>query len=493
MKRSPLKGSSTLELLIAFAILTLSLTAMVSVMFGNQSVAVDTETANAGLSEAGALLETARADAREDYLGLITSMPETFAVGPLTYTKTLTVADLTPCKKQATSTVTWSLGPLRPQKIELTTLITDVVGALQLGGDCFANPPSGGWTNPTRFASDTLSPGKPTAIDVLDGIVYIGLDKAPWLAIADTRNAVLGQNSGLFVSFPSLPLLTAQINSLDVIRWTDPSTGAKKRYLFAAIDTATNQFMVIDVTTMTAPQVVAILSPCATGSFPEGWYVYAYGDRLYFTTRETANKELHIYNIANPSVPVELPIGTAGCYGYELGSTIEQFVVRDQKVAGVDKRYMFMATDQNSKEIRILDVTNSSSISEASNVDLAGNQDGASIYLVGTNLYFGRMTSPTGPELYVYNIANPSSPQLLGSREIDASVLGIRVASQFGFLATSKTNKEFQVWNVSNPSTITNIATYNFGNIASQGIDYEPDFIYATGQATPNLQILYSP
>ncbi len=493
MKITTVKGFSTLELLIAFAILTLSLTAMVSVVFGNQSVAVDTETASDALAAASDQIEDARAKAASDYFGVTSTGPTSYFIGPLEYTKELLVTDLTPCKKQATSTITWSLGPLRTQKVELTTYLTDIAGALAIGGDCFASPPTGGWTNPTRFASDTLSPGKPTSMDVLDGIAYLGLDKSPWLAIADTRSATLGQNSGLFVTFPAMPLLSAAINSIDAVRWTSPG-GAKKVYLFAAMNSVTNQFIVIDATDITAPAVVAVLSPCATGSFPQGWYVYALGNQLYFTTRETANKELHIYDITTPSAPAELPIGTAGCYGYELGSTVEQFVVRDQRVAGVDKRFMFMATDQNAKEIRVLDVTSSSAITEATSVDIAGNQDGASIYLVGNKMYFGRRTNSGGPEFYVYNASNPAGGlSLLGSREINTDVLGIRVAGKFAFLGTGKTNQEFQVWNISNPSAITNIATYNFGNIVGQGVDYEPDFIYATGQATPNFQMLYSP
>jgi hypothetical protein len=53
-------------------------------------------------------------------------------------------------------------------------------------------------------------------------------------------------------------------------------------------------------------------------------------------------------------------------------------------------------------------------------------------------------------------------------------------------------NEEFDIWNVLT-TPLTHIKTYNFGNVISGGFDYEPDFVYATGQSTPNLQILYSP
>lgn len=494
MVTSPTKGSSTLELLIAFAILTLTLTALVSVFFGNQSVSVDTQTSSEGLARASRELEKDRALVRTNYLSA-SSTNATETVGGLTYNLSMIVQDLTPCVKIATSTVSWNLGSLRPLSISLSTYLTDTKGALALGGDCFVSPPTSGWTNPTRFASDTFSPGKPLALDVLERIAYVAEDKTPFLKIANTASAFLGQTSGLFLSYSNGFVAGGQINALDAIRWVNPSTGAVKKYVFAAMNSTSGQLTVYDVTTPTAPVLVATrsLSACVTSSFPEGWYVVAYGNRLYFTTRETAGPELHVFDITTPSSPTELTIGSAGCKGFEMTDTVEQFTVRDQVVNGVTKRYLFAATNENNRELRVLDVTNPASITEATDVDLAGTQDGQSVYLSGQKLYFGRL-SGTGSELFVYDTSNPSvSLPLLGSKDIGTGVLGIRVAGSLAFIATGKPNQEFQVWNVGNLSNITNVAIYNFGNVVGSGIDYEPDYIYAMGQSTPNFQILYSP
>lgn len=488
------KGSSTLELMIAFAILTMTLTALVSVFFGNQSVTVDTQTSTEALARASRELEKEHVLAATNYLSASsTSSSETF--GGIMYSLSMLVQDLTPCKKVATSTVSWSLGPLRPLAISLTTYLTDTQGALSAGGDCFVDPPTSGWSNPTRFASDTFNPGKPLALDVLGRIAYLAEDKSPFLKIADTSGATLGQTSGLFLSYSNSFTASGQINALDAIRYVNPSTGVVKKYLFAAMNSSSAQLAVFDVTTPTAPTLVATrtLSSCVTGSFPEGWYVVAYGNRLYLTTRETAGPELHVFDITTPSSPSELSVGSAGCKGYEMNDTIEQFSVRDQTVGGVSKRYLFAATDQDSKELRVLDITNSLAITDASSIDLAGNQDGASLFLVGQKLYFGRL-SASGSELFVYDTSNPDSTlPLLGSKDIGADVLGIKVAGSFAFIATGKVNQEFQVWKITDPANISSIALLNFGNVVGSGIDYEPDFIYATGQSTPNFQILYSP
>jgi len=123
---------------------------------------------------------------------------------------------------------------------------------------------------------------------------------------------------------------------------------------------------------------------------------------------------------------------------------------------------------------------------------LPGAQDGQSVYIVGNKLYFGRQSTPSGPDFYVFNISNPTvGLAQLGSQDIGTGVIGIRVVGSLGFFVTPKVSKEFQVWNISNSASVSLIKEYNFGNVVSQGIDYEPDFVYATGQSTPNFQILY--
>ena len=111
---------------------------------------------------------------------------------------------------------------------------------------------------------------------------------------------------------------------------------------------------------------------------------------------------------------------------------------------------------------------------------------------IGNKLYFGRQSTPSGQDLYVYDISNPPAGlTLLGSQDINAGVIDIRVAGRTIFLITSKSNKEVQIWDNENLSNIKLVKEYNFTNIADKGMDYEADFLYVTGDATPNFQILY--
>lgn len=478
------RGSSLIEILIALAVLTLGISASVMVVFGNQSLEVDNDTNSEALYQAKVLLERARASSTDDFLSINNTNIATSSI----YVGRLSVTDLTPCRKEAISIVSWNVSPVRSQKIELTTNFSDITGSLAVGGDCFSSSPDSNWDNPTVFASDTLTLGKPTATDVLNKLVYLGSDHTPFLHIASTTYAVLGQTNDLFVTFVNGFSLVDQPNALDAVHYI--SSG--KTYVYAAMNTSTKQLNVIDVTDIFNPVLVASSTLANTsGSFPEGWIIAYFDNRLYVINRETAGAEFHIFNVSNPINPIELGSGTA------LNITVEDIAIQEKKIGGVRKRFAYLATDQNSAELKVYDITDPSNTGTISEIvvarqDLPGNQDGASVYVIGNKLYFGRQSAGEA-DLYIYNTNDPTLGLLtIGSADIGTGVLDIIVAGKLGFLATPKAGQKTQIWNISN-FPITHIVSYNFGNIADQGIDYEADFLYVTGQTTPNFRILYSP
>lgn len=486
------KGIVTLEVLIAFTVLVLCMSAVIMMVFGSQSVVVDLKINNEAIAKAQKIIEKARADSRKN-LSSVESYNTNETSGSLVFAEKLEVIEKesTVCRKKVTSTVAWDAG-FRPQKIELSTILGDVGLALALGGDCVIDPPNSNWNNPDRFASsNTFSTGNPTTLDVLNKIAYMGSNKIPFLEIADTKNASLGQSSGLFTAYMNNFNLGNMPNDIDVVNFSDG-----KKYAFLAMNTNTNQLNVVDVTNINAPVLAATrsLSACVAGSMPQGWRLHAYGNKLYFLTRYTAGPEFHVFDISNPTNPIE--IGNDPCKGFELGDTAEDIEVRDQNIGGNIKRFIYLATDENDKELRVLNVTDSLFINNVNiaTQDLPGSQDGQSVYIVGNRLYFGRQSNPSGPDLYVFDIKNPTAGlTMLGSRDIGTGVMGIRVAGPLGFFATPKANKEFQVWDVSNLANIFLVSTHHTDNIADQGIDYESNFVYAIGKSsTPNFQILHN-
>lgn len=483
-------GASILEALIAVAVLTFGIAAATLLAFANQSITLDSEAAGAALYKARDALENARASSTADFNSIVSAATTTDGI----YIKKLDVFDLTPCRKEAASRIVWSTEALRPQKIELRTDLADIQGALALGGDCVADPPASDWGSPQKFAADNLNLGKPTAMDVLKKIAYVSRDRAPFFSIADAASASLGQSSGLFVAFANGFDAGAQMNAVDAVKRIDPATGDVKFYAYAAMNTPADQLKVVDATDIRNPVLVATrsLSSCVAGSYPEAWRLFYYGSRLYVTTRYTAGPEFHIFDAADPTNPTEIGIGS--CKGMELGDTVNSIAVRDQMVAGSVRRFVYFATDESDKEVRVFDVTGDAASEVAgANQDLPGVQNARSVFLLGNKLYVGRDSSP-GPDFYVFDATNPlAGLPLLGAKDIGTGAIALRVAGRFAFIGTPKAGQELQVWNIADPATMTNVAKYKFSGIIAGGVEYEPDIVYAASSASDSLRMVYSP
>jgi Tfp pilus assembly protein PilV len=487
-------GFSTLEILIALALVILTISAITLVGFGSQSVAADSQTNTEALHKAQEILDNALETSRNSFDSVVTTV-STYTNG-IIYNTLLDIPIGAKCLKSATSTVSWMGDHKRQQNVTLKTQLTNVPEMLALGGNCDTVPPPAiGWNPPDTWASSNFNPGKPTGLDALNRIVYMTGDKTPFLFIADTNGVAKGVSSGLFINFSNGFDDRAQLNDVKVARLSDG-----KIYAFVARDTSTNQFEIINVNDIHNPVSVAKRSLAGvSGSAPQGWRLYYYNNYVYIVARFTAGPELHIFNVNNPSSPTEITIN--GGLGFDLGRTVESMVVAKKTISAVDHFFLFTATDKDSAELSVFDTTysapNVAVLTEvvAADQNLPGFQDGSSVFYNNGYLYFGRTSTPSGSDLYIFDAHDPSaSLPLMQQRDIGTGAIGIVVSGPFTFVATSKTNSEFQVWtsNPLQPITQVNTTNFNFPNIISNGIKYENDWVYVASQGNDALRIIYN-
>ena len=498
------RGFSTLELMIAMTLMSMGLVGAVSANYAAQYWSITSETSNEGLYKAKTKLEDMRSLVKQDFYQIV-STPPTISQDPsdpadascikggLCYSVQTIVTDLSSCSKYIEARVSWQIYGYPETTTSLYTNLTNSSEATALGGDCILNQPGGSWASaaPQIVGSLTFSPGKLlSSIDTLHKKIYVTAATSPYL-LAYAAPTSVGQSPSLLGSIGS-----TKLNDIDVEK--DLATG--RTYAFVAKHSTTLQLSVYDVTDPAAPSLVTekklkgIIPP---GVFSEGWKVFVYGGRLYMTTRETSGNEFHIFNIDTPAQPIE--IGT----GFQLNRTVNDVVVREQKVGGVVHRFAFLAADADTSELSILDVTGDS-ITEVASVDLPGNQDGLSIFVLGRQLYFGRQSNVSGPELYTFDVSNPSSLSLasmIGQGEVGADVHTIKVTGPHTFVGTSKSGQEFQVWSADYSTwdggvlNAGRMQSHSFSNLAPLGIDIDGDWIYGISQnaGSDSLQVLYRP
>lgn len=488
-------GFSTLEIMIALTVIIIVLAGAASANFAAQYWSITSETSNEALYKAKTVLENYRALVKQDFYQATSSpiLPDACVSGQLCYFTQNTITDLSPCSKYVKSEISWQVSGYPTTTTALFTNLTNVPETINLGGDCLLAEPAGNWTaTPQSVGVLTFTPGKVfTGIDLLRKKIYAVAATSPYFMIYDSPAAAPGNP----VPLGSTAGSGTPLNALDTAR--NLSTG--RIYSFVAQASSTSQLGVIDATDETTPVLVAerrlsgTVPP--TGSFPEGWRVVAYGNRLYITTRETAGYEFHIFDITLPASPTE--VGS----GMELNRTVNDMIVRDQKIGGITHRFVYLAADADTKELGVLDVTGDV-ISEVNSVSLPGTEDGLSLYLLGNNLYFGRANNATGPELYVFDASNPTvSLPIIATGEVGADVVSLRASGAYVFAGTKKVGQEFQVWK--SEFTLWNPSILNFGRLSSApfaklaplGFDIDGNWVYAVSQlvAGDSLQIFYAP
>lgn len=452
------KGQSIVEILVAIGVITISISAVITVAFGNQSAILDAKNRNQALQMAKSNLEENRAIGKSDFTSL-DSNSETEGI----YLKEIIVENLAPHKKSILSRVSWDAQSIS-KNVEIATIITNPEEAQNQGGDTGGGGLAGDWRNPQTLGSIDLGPGNSaTGLDVINKIIYLSAsasaaDKVDFFVI----DATDGQN----------PIITASINTGPTLNDIDASTG----YAYVANDDATAQLQVIDVSDINNPQLVTSFQlPGVTDANAVGKTIFYYDSKVFIGTPNLElSPEFYAIDISNPSSPTLM--GTK-----EIGGDINSIYVANNTA--------YISTSIDNGELKILDVSNPSSIAEIGSYNPNGANDGKSTYIVDSNLYFGRLQG--GDEFKILDVENPSQVDELGGLSITADINGIVVRDELAFMGTNDANNELKIWNISDPSNIILWSSLNFPQIITS-LDYEDNRIYAAVRSNDGLRIITS-
>lgn len=425
------KGFSTLEIVIALAILSTVLSGVIAADFGNQYWVITSEAKRMALSSARVEMEEVRVRVADDFYSARSTVPVRSAceAGELCYYTHHSVADISPCFKYLEVLVSWQVPHVPTSTTVLPTYLSHPAEAMALGGDCALTHSFPHWTNPWSPSSIRLA-GNPTGLDVLDGTVYVSESQSPYLQIFEPTAGNIFQMSAL----PN----PASFYDIDVARHATGNT-------YAYIAASSTQFRVIDVSDAAHPtQVASSTLAGVSGTQKQGWRIMYYDDRAYITTLETAGPEFHIFNVSTPTSPYEVNAGV------ELGVSAYDMAVRDQysKTMGGVRRFIYLATGATTREMIVLDVTpglyeHAPRVVRTVDIpDMGCSNPPAvrSLALSGHMLYAGRESKPSAcpllPELYSLDVSDPYADVPIHATmiEVGQSVTSMRASGAQVFL-----------------------------------------------------------
>lgn len=409
-------GSLMLELCIALAIFTILLSHTAINIFAIGEDINDIRLYEKAQDSAQKNLKTALASTSVAF-----NVLKSYSSTSPPYTDHLVISDITPCKKKMTSKVEWQTG-LRNRNVEFSASITDPSYSAKVGGDCdgtvSANSLQKIFTSHPPDISDA-------SIDVINGNIITSL------------------------------LFNATTTDIDAIHG----------YAFLTRATSSNQVLIADTKDPANPQIIAEKSlPGVAGSYPGGRSLYYFDNKLYVGVHRTAGHEFHIFDVTDRKNPIWLG-------SREMNHNINQIIVRDN--------YAYLATSGNTKDVIILNISNPSLIQQVYTLELAGNEDSQSLFLMGNLLFIGKSKAKTStsPEFVIVDISNPTTPTIVGSLLVNGTVSSIQVHDTRAYVLIDSSPSRLLTINISKPNQPTLEQTEVLPDKMFE-LDYEENKLY---------------
>jgi type II secretory pathway pseudopilin PulG len=460
-KKQPLaalKGFSILELMIAFAVLSLCLTFSLNLWFFNQNSVTAGENREMLLSRVLQVMAAMATSSQTHFADIVST--STFIEGVLTKTD---VQSLDPFTK--TATVTASIprgfsGTILPVLLHRTFYDFSRKAEQSSCATSFKLD----WKNPFIMSTAFLSGSSTaTSVKVQHEIAYVG------------ANSALQSDPDLYIFAVSDPHSMKLLSSLN----TGPgieSLALAWPYLFLANTSINAQLQVVDVSDPRNP--ILRLSFKLPGGFKDIGYV---GNTLSYNrgllalgTRKSLGPEVHLLNASNPLNPIEVA-------AYEAGSTINNIWLGDTS--------LYIATPLD-EEFSILSISSAQQLQYSGGYNAQGlSGSGLSLYQLGSTMYLGRTVGEQ--ELIALNTSSSSLPAVQSSVAVKSSVEGLLIRNPFLFLTSIDSAKQFEVWTIDSSSAFHQLRTLK---LSSRGtaIDCDGEELFVATDGNPALYNLSS-
>ena len=466
-------GQTVLEILIALGIFTLSTTAALQLFFGGQSLSIDSQNSNLASGYAKESVEATRNIVNRNWSeltdgphGLVFQNNEwMFASSSASdsqdiFTRSVEIQSLNDNVKIATTTVSWTTDPLRPQTLTLIEQLTKWQELNQ--SSCKVAGLSGNWANPVSVGSGDIGSGN-------EGTDVVA--KLPYVFVSGVASSAAKPDIFVFdVSDPASPRL---VESLDIGAGGINQIFIKDNYLYGASSNDSKELIIINIADPLNISVAGSLN--LTGS-TDALSVIAFSNTVAIGRTDSASKELVFIDVSNPASP-NLISETA------TSGDINDFAETTD--------YLYAVSEESDEDIWIYNIANPAAPSLATTYDIPGTTEDLSVYLHfkggSRNLLVGneqnelKSIGATTTQLYVRSSLNVG-----GDVNDIVCVLG-----DLAFLATENSGKEFLIVNAANPDNLVEYGSLNYPQVAT-GIDFADNKVFMSVRSNNALRIISS-
>lgn len=454
---STIRGQTTLEALIALAIFAITITTVAMVYFGSQSAAVDSRLNNQALLLARESLEEARAAARDNFDSLTSSQITTGL-----YSRETIVEALSVYNKRVTSRVSWQIDPLRLQKVELVTHVTDWLSVKPVSGSCNTGPLSGNWASPQVIGSGDLGPGN-QGTDVVVSLPYVYV----------SGTAAAAAKPDIFVFNVSDPTVPQVVNSLDIGPRGINSLFLKDNYLYAASSNDSKELIIFDIST---PASITEVGSIDLEESAGGLSVSAFENVVAIGRREGPTAELYFIDVSNPVLPAVITSFETNGNVNDLNATATR---------------LYAAIEEDGQDLGIFNISSPTNPTLVVYHAIAGANDALSVAFQKPRYVF---LGDKADNFFILEIIDDITVTIRSVFEVpgDGDIYDIVcVQGDLAFLATKESNQEFFTVDMSNFDNPFEYGFLNFAQAAT-GIDFAENKVFMSVRSNDSLKIITS-
>jgi len=287
-------------------------------------------------------------------------------------------------------------------------------------------------------------------------------------------------------------------------------------YAYVVRNGTSNNFIVVNLSTPTAPTIVSTttFSGTPTNVFGSGSYAYV--------TTSTASTGLEIINVSNPAAPTLTKTvsftGTGAAKGVYVNGNYAYVVRAADTTTGANEfnvvnvttpasaavvggynndiamnevymtgAYAYVATSSTTQEMLVINVTTPTAPTLAATYNPSTTLAAITVTGYGNTVLLGMSTT-----LDAINITTPTAPARLGTFTAAGTINDVEtdITNQYAFLGTTSTTGEFQVVNIATPSAMALAKTVDVSGTTStvNGVDYSPTLDVAVGASNSTTQ-----
>lgn len=498
IKRSGKEGGyTTAEMLIAFFIMTVAISGVSTIAFGNQSVSVDTEKNSEALRIAQAVAEGKRAMAKTNFDGLQSSDCDMAG-----YECEVLVSSPQQNLKQITTTVSWTEGN-RPQSVVIKSRVANLEEEEALGNGNPGGDPSGkvlgedenggGGSGGSSGGSSSVCPvveavGNP--IDIGEGSVAKGLDVMGEFTYLAVRPNSPEKNDFYIVHTNNYqnPAITNYLSTESGgVNAVDVAQVGEKIYAYLATQKSNGQLQIVDVTDPNPSDLLPISSIGLSGNVAAGLSVFYRKDLnsdksyVYIGTAKNDSNELYIIDVTNPINPEVVS-------SFDVEADVNKIFVRGTSV--------YLATGDFERELVILNISDSLNLSLVGDFSSTGANGSKAFYNLGNKIYLGAFAGSAGSgqgdspaHLFVLNVNGNSLSKVGSLYRSGMAPSSLVVNNNMAFVSNDAQFSAFQVVDVSDPSAPKHCLFKDL-SAAGTGLYYSNTWAYVSLFSRDGLKIV---